>query len=156
MTAASATVATTATAAATTIVAAATSAAATAATAAVTTVATAAALRAFFTGTCFVNCEGTTEEFLAVEALNRCIHFFYSFHRNESEAAGAARLTVFDDENVTYGSVCFEKLMDITISCVVGQIAYIHLCIHLFTFILLGYPTCFFALSPACERMLPD
>jgi hypothetical protein len=133
MTAASATVATTATTAAAAIVAAATSAAATAAaTAAVTTAATAAALRAFFTGTCFVNCEGTTEEFLAVEALNRCIHFFYSFHRNESEAAGAARLTVFDDENVAYGTMCFEKLTDISVSGIVGQIAYIHLCIHLY------------------------
>jgi hypothetical protein len=131
VTAASATIAATVTATATAITAAVVSAATTATVATVaTSETTATALWAFFAWACFVDCQCTTKEFLTIEAFDGCIHLLDSFHGHESEATWAARLAVFYDENVGYRTVCFEKLADITISCVVGQIAYIHLCIH--------------------------
>ena len=40
-------------------------------------------------------------------------------------------------ENVAYSAMCFEELTDFAIVGVVGQVAYIHLCIHIILYLLL-------------------
>jgi hypothetical protein len=119
-----------ATAAAATVESAATTATAAAAKTTATTATTTTALGAILAGTGFVNRKSTVLILNTVETFDCCVHFFRSFHRDKSEAAGAAGFSVFDDENIGYISMGFEKLTEITVGCVVGQVAHIHLCIH--------------------------
>ncbi len=131
ITATATTIATTATAITTTATA------ETTATTAAATKATTATLWTLFTRACFVDCQVTAHELSSVKTFDRRIHFFDCSHGNESEATRATRLTILDDENVAYSAMCFEELTDFAIVGVVGQIAYIHLCIHIILYLLL-------------------
>ena len=123
-TATAVTIAATATAATTTVT--------TTAAAAVATTATAAACRAFFTRTCFVDGELAAHEFLAVLRVDRSIHGFCGVHGHEGEPARASALAVHRQEDFGDATVLGEQLTNVLLLSGEGQIAHVHLGIHIF------------------------
>lgn len=114
----------------------------------------AAALRPLLTWTRFVYGQSPTEKLLSIEALDRRIHLLRCAHRDKREPARTAGFTIFHDEDICYSSVGLKKLAEILVSCIVGQVAYIHFGIHFS--LSLNQPTCFIALGSAYRRKSPQ
>ena len=130
-TAAATTVAATATAAAaTTAVAAATTAAATTVAAASATATT--ACRTFFTWTGFIDSKLTAHEFLAVLSIDRGIHGFCRVHGHEGKATRTAAFAIHREEDFGDTTVLGKQLTNVLFLSGEGQIAHVHLGIHIF------------------------
>ncbi|MFT5622514.1 MAG: hypothetical protein ACI9FZ_000435 [Bacteroidia bacterium] len=138
---------TTATTAAAAVTAAAVATATTAATAAVT--AAAATTWTFFAWTCLIDRKIAAHEICTIQRFDCCVHGFFSFHSDKCEATRATRFTIFYDENIANCTMSFEKRLEFFLSYIVGQVAYIHFCIHyvFLFFTLFGLSHCFFALE---------
>jgi hypothetical protein len=135
---------------ATTAAAAVTAAAvATATTAAAAVTAAAAATWTFFARTSLIDRKIAAHEICTVKRFDCCVHGFFSFHSDKCEATRATRFTIFYDENIANCTMSFEKRLEFFLSYIVGQVAYIHFCIHyvFLFFTLFGLSHCFFALE---------
>lgn len=110
-----------------TTTAAATTVAATATAAAITT-----ACGTLFTGTSFVDGKLSAHEFLAVLRVDRGIHGFCGIHGNEGKPTWAAALAVHRQEDFGDATVLGEQLTNVLLLSGEGQIAHIHLGIHIF------------------------
>jgi hypothetical protein len=138
----------TATTAAAAVTAAAVATATTAAAAAAVTAA-AAATWTFFARTSLIDRKIAAHEICTVKRFDCCVHGFFSFHSDKCEATRATRFTIFYDENIANCTMSFEKRLEFFLSYIVGQVAYIHFCIHyvFLFFTLFGLSHCFFALE---------
>ncbi len=131
-----ATSAATTTAPAAAIAAATTSASPAAATSAAIATPTPAATTAFWAWACFVYCQVTAIETVAVKGFSRGIGFFFRGHRHEGEPAGTTAHAVEHQVAIGDGSVLGEKILKIVFCDVVGKVSYEQLGIHSYTIIL--------------------
>lgn len=106
-----------------TVAAAATIAAARAATAAEAT-------WAFFTGTGFIDDQGSAFHLLAIHAVDRRLRFGIRAHLDEAETLGATGFTVHHDLRRRHGAELSECLLEIVVSYVVRQVTDVEFVAH--------------------------
>lgn len=105
-----------------------TTAAATAAIA--TTVGAAEAGRTLFTGASLVHDNGAACNRLTVQAIDGGLRLGVRAHFDETEALGAAGVTVHHDLGGAHGSILRESILQILIAHAVGQIAHVKFVAH--------------------------